>query len=117
MHVDVLSVVGFIALSAPLWSVVAILVYYQLRRAVWRRNRRHGKKNLGFCPSSAAMGMALLFLQVFHRPSVAHVVEARQDKDADEDDDGDPESLNKQLHRQLKKIRRGETVDRLVLRL
>jgi len=117
MHVDVLSVFGFIALSAPLWAVVAILVYYQVRRTVWRRNNRHGKRNLGFCPSSAAMGMALLFLQVFHRPSVAYVVEARQEEDADEDDDGEPESLTKQLDRQLRKIRRGEPVERLVLRL
>jgi hypothetical protein len=117
MHVDVLSVFGFLALSAPLWAVVVILVYYHFRRAVWRRNKRHGKRNLGFCPSSAAMGMALLFLQVFHRPSVVYVVEARQDEDADEDDDGDPEGLTKQLDRQLRKIRRGEPVERLVLRL
>ena len=53
----------------------------------------------------------------FHRPSVAYVVEARQEEDADEDDDGEPESLTKQLDRQLRKIRRGEPVERLVLRL
>ncbi len=117
MHVDVLSVFGFLAPSAPLWAVISILVYYQFRRAVWRCNRRHGKKNPGFCPSSTAMGMALLFLQIFHRPSVAYVVEAKQDEDADEDDDGDPENLKKQLDRQLRKIRRGEPVERLVLRL
>ena len=117
MHFDILSNLSFLALSAPLWAIVVILIHYQLRRAVWRRNRRRGKKSLGFCPSSAAMGMALLFMQVFHRPSIAYVLEEKQDEDAEEDDEGDPESLNKQLDRQLKRIRRGEPVDRLVLRL
>jgi hypothetical protein len=117
MHIDLLSVLSSIAVNAPILAIVAILVHYQLRRALWRRNKRLGKKNPGFCPSSAAMGMALLFMQVFHRPSVAHVLEEKQDVDADEDDEGDPESLNNQLNRQLKRIRRGEPVDRLVLRL
>jgi hypothetical protein len=117
MHIDVLSILSSIALGAPFLAIVAILVYYQLRRAAWRRNKRLGKKNLGFCPSSAAMGMALLFMQVFHRPSVAHALEMKQDEDADEDDEGDPENLKKQLSRQYKRIRRGEPVEKLVLRL
>jgi hypothetical protein len=48
---------------------------------------------------------------------MANVVEVKQEEDADEDDEGDPENLKKQLNRQLKRIRRGEHVDRLVLRL
>jgi hypothetical protein len=63
------------------------------------------------------MEMAFLFLQVFHRPSVAHVLEEKQKEDAEENDEGDPENLKKQIDRQLKKIRRGEPVERLVLRL
>ncbi len=61
--------------------------------------------------------MAFLFLQVFCRPSIANVVEVKQEEDADEDDEGDPGSVTKQLNRQLKRIRRGEPVERLVLRL
>ena len=57
------------------------------------------------------------FMQVYWRPSVSYVLEEKQDEDADEDDNGDPENLKKQLDRQLKRIRRGEPVDRLVLRL
>ena len=114
---DALSAVGFIAGGAPFWAIAAILVHYQLRRATWRRNRRQGKKIGGFCPSSAALGVALLFLGVFYRPSVANVVEVKLDQEADEDDRGDPETLAKQLNRQLKRIRRGETVDTLVLRI
>jgi hypothetical protein len=59
----------------------------------------------------------LQFIQVVYRPTVAYVVKAKQDEDADEDDEGDPENLTKQLNRQLRRIRRGEPVDRLVLRL
>ena len=64
------------------------------------------------------MGMAFLqVMRLFYQPTVAYVLEAKQDEDADEEDEGDPESLKKQLNRQLKRIRRGEPVDRLVLRL
>jgi hypothetical protein len=116
MHVDVLQVLSLFS-AAPFLAVAAILVYYRIRRMVWKRNKRRRKKHLGFCPSSAALGMAFLVLQVFHRPSMAHVVEARQVEDAEEDDEGDPEGLIRQLNRQLRRIRRGEPLDRLVLRL
>jgi hypothetical protein len=65
-----------------------------------------------------AMGMALLqVMWLFYRPSAACIVRTQEDEDADEDDEGDPEDLKKQLSRQLKRIRRGEPVERLVLRL
>ncbi len=116
MHVDP-SVLGFFAMGAPFLAIGAILVYYCFLRVRWQLNQRLGRKNPGFCPSSSALGIALLFLQVLYRPSVANVVEIKQEEDADEDDEGDPENLKKQLDRQLKKIRRGEPVDRLVFRL
>jgi hypothetical protein len=59
----------------------------------------------------------LQFVQFFYQQNVAYLLEAKQDEDADEDDSGDPETHAKQLHRQLRRIRRGEPVDRLVLRL
>ena len=117
MHVDSLSVVGFLAGSAPFWAIAAILIHYQLRRAAGRRNQRRGGKIGGFYPSSLAFGTALLFSGVFYRPSVANVVEMKIHQEADEDDSGDPETLTKQLDRQLRRIRIGEPVDRLVLRL
>jgi len=116
MHVD-LSVLSSLALGAPFLAIAAILFHYLLLRVRWRLNRRLGRRNRGFCPSSSALGSAFLFLQVFYRPSVANVVEVKQEEDADEDNEGDPESLNWQLSRQLRRIRRGEPVDRLVLRL
>jgi len=117
MHSDALAYLFQISLSAPFLAIGAIFCYYLLRRAIWRRNSRLGKKNLGFCPSSCALGMALLFVQVFYRPAVDNVIEVKQDEGTDEDDEGDPENQKKQLDSQLKRIRRGETLDRLVLRL
>jgi hypothetical protein len=61
--------------------------------------------------------MAFLFAQTFYRPSLAHVIEVKQDEEVEEDDEGDPETVNKQLNRQLKRILRGEVVDKLVIRL
>jgi hypothetical protein len=104
-------------MGAPFLTIGAILVYYCLLRARWRLNQRSGRKNSGFCPSSFALGMAFQFIQVFYLPSVDNVIEVMQNEDADENDEGDPESPTKQLNRQYKRIRRGEPVDRLVLRL
>lgn len=105
------------ALSAPFLAIIALLAYYQLKRTTWKWNHRRGKQKPGFCPSSAALGTIFLFAQVFTRPSIAHVIEARQVEDVDEDDDGDPDVPEKHLNRQLRKIRRGQPMDGLVLRL
>jgi hypothetical protein len=102
--------------------ITFILIHYNLRRARWRRRRRQGKRSIGFCPSSAALGMALQFMQTYHRPSMAHVLEARQEarEEADEDDHGDPETpavRRRHFLRQLRRISRGEPMERLVLRI
>jgi hypothetical protein len=117
MTLDVLTVVGSLASSAPFLAILAILIHYQVRRAACRRNHRLGRKNSGFCPSSSALGIALLAVGVFHRPSVQNTVEARMQQEVEENDNGDPETLTKQLDRQLRRIRRGEPVENLVLRI
>ena len=117
MSIDTISAWGIFAGFIPFLAIIVILLHYSLRRVLWRRGKRLGKSNLGFYPTSFALGMALQFMQVYWKPSVAYVLEEKQDEDADEDDEGDPEGLNKQLSRQLKRIRRGEPVDQLVLRL
>ena len=105
------------ALYIPFFLVLLILVHYALQRFLWRRRKRRGLSGLGFYPSAFALGMATQFIQCFHRPSMAYVLEAKRDEDAGEDDEGDPESLIRQLSRQLRRIRRGEPIDRLVLRM
>ena len=41
----------------------------------------------------------------------------RQEEDVDEDDQGGPDTPARRLHRQLRLIRRGEPVERLILKL
>jgi hypothetical protein len=117
MGVNLFYFGGYLAFALPFLTIAAILVHYHLRRAIWKFKRRRGMKNPGFCPSSAALGMVLLFAQMLYGPSVSHAIEARQQEDADEDDEDDPEAPEKHLLRQLRRIRRGEQVDPLVLRL
>lgn len=117
MNDRLLTVISGLAFDAPFLAIAIILLHYCLRRAAWRRKRRRGVRGAGFCPSACAMGVALLFVQVFYRPTVSNVIEVIEHEDAEDDDQGDPESLQKQLHRQLKRIRRGEPVGDLVLRL
>jgi hypothetical protein len=117
MNIDTISAWCIFAGFIPFLAIIVVLLHYSLRRVLWRLGKRLGIRNLGFYPTSFALGMALQFMQVYWKPSVSYVLEEKQDEDADEDDNGDPESLKKQLDRQLKRIRRGEPVDRLVLRL
>jgi hypothetical protein len=106
-----------LASALPYLAIPAILFHNRLRRALWRRGKNLRKPNPARCSTAAALGATLLFAQIFYRPSMAHVAELRQQTDVDEDDSGDPESPDKLLHRQLRRIRRGEPVERLTLRL
>jgi hypothetical protein len=117
MNIDSIAAWCIFAGFIPFLAIFVILLHYFLKRFLWRRGKRMGRSSLGYYPASFALGMALQFMQVYWKPSVAYVLEEKQEEDADEDDDGDPENLKKQLDRQLKKIRRGEQIDRLVLRL
>ena len=116
MHFDVLSVLSPFS-AAPFVVIAAILCLYLIRRVPWVRSTQTGRRLFGIQPSAVGLGMAFLFLQAFWRPSLSHAIEVRQKVDVEKDDDGDPEHLTKQLNRQLKRIRRGEPVDQLVLRL
>lgn len=116
MHVDFQSVLSLCTV-APFLAIAAILGCYLLRRVQWVRTTRTGRRLFGIQPSAVGLGMAFLFLQTFWQPSLSHAIEAREKVDVDEDDEGEPETPEKELNRQLKRIRRGEAVDRLVLRL
>lgn len=108
---------GSIALAMPFLIAAALLLHCFFRHSWRKRNKTHPRSNPAFCTSSAALGTILLFVQVFYRPSIAYVVEARQEAGVEEDDAGDPDTPARQLERQLRRIRRGEPVDRLVLRV
>lgn len=112
----VLSILSMFT-AAPFVAIAAFLCLYQMRRVRWLRNPRTGKQLFGVQASAVGLGMAFLFLQTFYRPPLAHVIEVMQTVDVDEDDEGDPETPAKHLNQQLKRIRRGEQVGRLELRL
>jgi hypothetical protein len=114
---QLLYLCGSLALASPLLIIVAILVHYYLRRAIFRRNQRLGRRNRGFCPSSFALGTALQLLPMFYRPSMDFAIKARAVEVIEEDGEGDPEKSTKHLHRQLRRIRRGEPLEKLVVKL
>lgn len=103
--------------ASPFLAIVLILAYYQIQRIVLERKRRKGRLPLGFCPSSAALAAVFLLFTTFYRPRMEFAIEARLQEDVEEDDEGDPETPEKHLGRQLKRIRRGEQVETLVWRL
>jgi hypothetical protein len=117
MTTDLLGLVSEFAFGIPFFAIVAILIYYCLRRAAWNCKKREGGRNLSYCRSSSALGLVFLLAQMFYRPTVSYVLEARLEEDVEEDDQGDPEGKARQLSRQLKRIRRGEQLGDLVLRL
>jgi hypothetical protein len=79
MSIDAISAWGIFAGFIPFLAIIVILLHYSLRRVLWRRGKRLGKSNLGFYPTSFALGMALQFMQVYWKPSVAYVLEEKQD--------------------------------------
>jgi hypothetical protein len=103
--------------ATPSVAVVVLLVTFYLRRTWWRRRRRTSRKYAGFCPSASSLGNAFHSLQVFTRPTVAHILQEKYDEDMEDDGDGGPDDPTRQLKRQLKRIRRGEEVDILTVRL
>jgi hypothetical protein len=117
MHPSISGILAMLAVSFPGWLIVGLLLVYVQRRAGWKRRRRLGVLTVGFCPSAFALGTAFQSVQVFHRPSMAYVMEAKLEEDAEQDDQGSPDSLSRQLHHQLRRLRRGQPIDRLVLRL
>jgi len=112
-----LMLAGFVSFPAG----VVIFGYFCFMRVLLRRRQRTGRRRSRLSGYGLALGLAFLqFVREFYQPDLAYLVEAKQDEDADEDDSGDPETPEGRLrpfHRQLRRIRRGEPVDRLELRI
>lgn len=111
------SAVAALAMASPFLAILLILAYYYLFCVPRRRKRKKGRRRPGF--STAGLGTVLLGLTLIYRPRIQFAVEAqhRQVEDADEDDNGDPDTPTRHLQRQLRRIRRGEALESLTVRL
>ena len=103
--------------ATPYVAVVVLLCTFYLKRAWWKLRKRTSRKYAGFYPSASSLGNAFHSLQTFTRPTIAHVLQEKYDEDMEDDGDGGPDDPTRQLKRQLKRIRRGERVDTLTVRL
>src|SRR5260370_1283034 len=105
-------------LANPMTWLVVTMVYISWSRFRQRGDRTRKGRPLG-TSSDAGFGAAFQFLSVAYRPNHAFIAKAQiqQQEDADEDDNGSPDTPIRHLHGQLRRIRRGEPVDRLIWRL
>jgi hypothetical protein len=121
MRTDALFAWFMLAGFASFLAVAVVVCYYLASRVVLRRRARGGRRRSKLSGYGLALGLAFMqLIRTFYQPDVAYLLEAEQDEDADEDDSGDPETPEGRLrhfHRQLRRIRRGEVIDRLVLRM
>ena len=108
-------------LNPMTWLVVMMLIagWQHVFRKPERRPEDEARIIQSGVTSPDGMGAALMFLSMAYRPNHAFVAKAQivEREDTDEDDQGGPDTAKRHLMRQLRRIRRGEPVDRLVWRL
>jgi hypothetical protein len=76
-------------------------------------SRKHGV----FSGYTFSIGMALQNIEKLIHHNVQPMIVQMVDEDQEEDDHADSNDPQVQFHRQLKKIRRGDPIDQLVLRV
>jgi len=109
-------------LSNPIMLMIALMLAHAGTRFFrWvRRNPEEDRRIVRVGSGGPeAVAAALMFLTSAYKPSLEFAVKAQieQQEDADEDERGGPDSPKKHFHRQLRRIRNGENLDRLVWRL
>jgi hypothetical protein len=84
-----------------------------------RRIRREHPHDLVISTRAGlALGSMFLGFQEIVQPQVRHMIVEEQKEDRDEDDNGEEEPPGGRLfHRQLRRIRRGEEVEELIVRI
>lgn len=90
---------------------------FVFQRLRWKRNKHLGKKHPGFYPTFSSLGNSLQRLQQIALPQVEIVM---QEEDAVEDAQDEEEiakDASEHLHRQLKKIRNGNEINKLTILL
>lgn len=116
-----MDMTSILALASPVTWLILIALVISLGRLRDRILHGPGKpvrrRRMG--AATVAVGAAFQFFAIAYRPNHAFTAKAQiqQQEDADEDDNGTPETPLKHLHRQLRRIRHGEPVERLIWRL
>lgn len=121
MRINPIDLIQSFAVSLPVVGMLLVgflVICSRLKRLIWKPKRSR-QRRFGISARNAAMGLAFLSLSIIYKPSLLEVVKAeiRQQEDVDDDENGDPDSPKKHLLRQLRRIRRGEQVETLSLRL
>jgi hypothetical protein len=104
---------GFYGFNALI--VVGSCLAFCAQRFLWRRRERLGKRNFGFFPSYTSAGNALQALQAITQQRAEYVLAEKFDDEAEDDNQGEPSDPTRHLHRQLRRIRRGEKIKRLTV--
>jgi len=105
-------------LSAGVLRAVCLAILLVVATLGFRARRKvssHSKRLLRF--TGVAVGNALQILHVYVDPRVRHVIVHRLEEQAEDDGEDDCADPGKHLERQLRRIRRGEQVDRLTIRM
>lgn len=109
MHLHLLS--GNVPHAVPF--AVLFLCALVLRKRGFCCKPRH----LRFRFFGAAVGNALQTLHIFVDPGVRYVIAEKLEEHAEEHGEDDPADPVKHFERQLSRIRRGEQLDRLTIRM
>lgn len=120
MHLEFLFTLISAFPAIALAFVGFAVIVSTLKQLVWPdKTVPRPRRRICFSARNVALGLAFLPFAILYQPSLAEVAKAeiRQQEDADEDDHGDPESPIRHLLRQLRRIRRGEKLETLSLRV
>ena len=118
MYIDSIRAWVMLAGFLAFVPLVVALIFFVLSRIDFRQQKRRTGLQSKIYSMCLVAGIGFLqFVQTFYQPNLSYVLSAIEDEDADEDDQGGPDSPHKHLHRQLRRIRRGQHVDRLQVRL
>jgi amino acid transporter len=109
----ILMHLAMVLFALPGIAIVLIFCAFLFLRVRWKHRKRHGKKRLGFYPTTFALGLAFQLIQIFVAPNMEYTIAEKLKEEAEEDEEGGSDDPAKHLERQLKRIRRGQPVDRL----
>jgi uncharacterized protein (TIGR03382 family) len=104
---------GNIPPAVFLFAMLLVLAFLLRRRRKLSGEPRRPKLRF----FSTTLGNALQKVHVFVDPGVRYVIAERLDEQAEEGEEGDLMDPVKHLERQLRRIRRGEQLDPLTIRI